>query len=380
MRERRPVGRWGGGFDPSRAPGARVAIIITTVILAALTLGACRALFYDHALPPFAGRVERVIELDDVFGGADPYHFRLFAARMVRNGSEQDAIAVIGPSEGGRTAALTFDGRSLERYDATERHYVTQVLTRPDGSLAFIDSYDTSWHVGPLDDSLEEPRLFEIRPFDADGPGLEIFEPITLAEFDTGEWGTTERVVPLGPPVADTSRVEIVSPAAAPRPVAFDPDSAVEYFENSMVSLTLEVFLDDGTEAFIVTRFPAELLHALFQEGTDLPGDDDDFLSSVSSVIVEYDYLAGKRDWEQRVFFTRSAVLIATDDGRMVRVPFPDGPGEMVRVGYSDESAVTAEAPIHNAEDYLFEVSREGTRLHMFAPRRRRLYSVRPFW
>lgn len=378
MRANRTVGRW-GGYDSALEPGARAAIIITIGTLAALMLGSCEALFYDHALPPFAGRVERVIELDDIFGGADSYHFRLAAARMVRNGSERDGVTVLGPSVGGRTVAATFDGRSLEQYETAERHYVTQVLTRPDGSLALIDS-DAVWHVGPLDGSLAQPGLFAIRPFDAGVPGIDIFEPVEPGEFDP--WGFDENdptTVPLGPPVADTSFVNMMSAAAAPRPVAFDPDSAAGYFEDSLVSLTFEVFLEDGTDVYIVSRFPAELLFALFHEGTALPGND--FLSSVSSVIVERDYTDYRRDDRyQLVFFTRSAVFVATDDGRMVRVPFPDEAGEMVRVGYSDESAVTAEAAIYNAGDYLFEISREGTRINMFAPHRRRLYSVRPFW
>ncbi|MFW5994911.1 MAG: hypothetical protein ACOCRN_02280 [Spirochaetia bacterium] len=333
-------------------------------------------------------RIERVISLGEVFGGTNADQFRLLASRMLRDGSETEAVSVLGPSPGAREVAVSFDGARLTAFETVVLDDILQVLTRPDGSLALVEPRRDAgggsvpltpvWHVGDLDGNKVDPGFINIQNTNDGTPALDFFEPLDEADFDAGtEVGDAGRIE-LGRPLSapDGFLSAITAAASAPRPVAYDEGEPAAWLDDTYVSLTLEATTDDGREALIVSRFPAAGLHGWTTEDST-----EEFFSLVSSVLFERDFLSSDAGPAARsVFFTREAAIAVTSDERMVRVPFGDDPGDMREVGFGSEGPIDQEIAIGDPREYVFTVSPEGTRVFFYSPQRSKLYAARPFW
>ena len=354
-----------------------------------LSLVSCGPLFTDYALPPMSERIERVTNLDAVFGGTRIDQFRLTASRTVRDSTGVNAVSVLGPSPGGRQVAITLDGSQLAAFETVVVDEILQVLTRPDGALTYVEPRDDPgggslpltpvWHIGDIDGNGMEPGYINIQNTVDGTPQIVFFSPLSETDFDNELEPGGDQPVNLGAPVsaADGELRAITAAVSAPRPVAFDDDDPAAWFENTTVSLTFDVSTDDGRQALVVSRFPAALLEG-WASGTDT----DDFFPSVSSVLFEHDFLLadGGRSEAQSVFFTREAAIAVTSDWRMVRVPFGDSPGDIREVGFDNEGPIAQEISLNDPREYLFAVSPEGTRIFVYSAQRAKLYAARPFW
>ncbi len=369
----------GSGNDRGASGAARAAsgpAALLAVVFAA-GLVSCEPLFVDTTSPPMPERIERASNIGDAFESGDRGDFALVASRFAGEGGfAEDAVTVFGPGDGGLRSAVSFAAPSLSPVEIEMTDSLKQVMTMPDGSLRSIpDIEETVWLVGESSDG--GAAFFGFTSGLDETPEL-LVEEVEVDGFSPGAGlpGDNDEQIALGGEADEGVLDVVIAGASAPSPAALTEGDEDEYFDDSVVSLTLFVRPNgDGPGRVIVTRFPPSLLADLDALSSGA------LLDEASSVAFEEDYLASVGfENAESVFFARDAAVALTHDDRLVRVPFPEEAGVSERVGIDSDYAVSDEIPLRNPRDYLFSVSPDGSRVYFYAPETSVLYSARPFW